>query len=91
MAKIYCAEIECKHNKNNTCRAKQINLSSANILTVFEGRRSVWVCRTFEESEEYKEIKTMMQEFFNSNRCVSCGAEIPEGSMMCPICERRYD
>ena len=26
----------------------------------------------------------------NVDRCVSCGAEIPEGAMMCPICERRW-
>lgn len=24
-----------------------------------------------------------------SERCVICGAEIPEGRMVCPICEKR--
>lgn len=27
----------------------------------------------------------------NSNHCVSCGAEIPEGIMVCPSCERRWE
>lgn len=26
---------------------------------------------------------------FADNRCVCCGAIIPEGRMVCPICERR--
>ena len=26
----------------------------------------------------------------NSNRCVSCGAEIPEGTWTCPSCDRRW-
>lgn len=25
------------------------------------------------------------------NRCVCCGAVIPEGRMVCPICERAAD
>ena len=25
------------------------------------------------------------------NRCVCCGAVIPEGRMVCPICERAED
>lgn len=25
-----------------------------------------------------------------SNRCVSCGAEIPEGRQVCPSCEKKF-
>ena len=25
----------------------------------------------------------------NSDRCVCCGAVVPEGRMVCPVCERR--
>lgn len=25
------------------------------------------------------------------NRCVCCGAEIPEGRLVCPKCERKAD
>ena len=27
----------------------------------------------------------------SDNRCIFCGEHIPEGSMVCPICEKRYD
>jgi hypothetical protein len=26
---------------------------------------------------------------YGSDRCVCCGAVVPEGRMVCPICERR--
>ena len=26
---------------------------------------------------------------FSENRCVACGAPIPEGRMICPICEAK--
>ena len=27
----------------------------------------------------------------NSNYCVCCGEEIPEGTMVCPLCRRKAD
>lgn len=26
----------------------------------------------------------------SENRCICCGAQIPEGSQVCPICQREY-
>ena len=28
---------------------------------------------------------------YGSDRCVCCGAVVPEGRMVCPVCERRAD
>lgn len=65
MPKVWCAEITCKHNKKNLCKAREINLSVGNINTLHNGRMNAWKCRTFEESESFKEIaeavKQMME------------------------------
>lgn len=50
---------------------------------------------------EYQEIQSAMRAIidshktepvcFNTNTCVCCGAEIPEGRQVCPVCESRGD
>lgn len=54
MTKVWCAETTCKHNKDNLCSAKKINLSAGQIHTVHEGCRQLWTCRTYEMSYEAK-------------------------------------
>ena len=61
MTKIYCACIECEHNKRNVCEAKTINLSAGNIATLFQGRKDIWECRMFNLSEKAKTFKTLME------------------------------
>jgi len=62
MAKVWCAEITCKHNKNNLCKAKEINLSAGRVNTVYSGRMDVWKCRTFEESERFKQMSEVVKQ-----------------------------
>lgn len=57
---------------------------------------------TFKTSiwSEYKEIQEAMRSIIdnhktapihlNTNTCVSCGAEIPEGYHVCPICLKEW-
>lgn len=62
MPKVICACPECKYNNdNNECTAEKILLSSGNIMTVWEGRKDVWVCQQFEMSEESKRIANMFE------------------------------
>ena len=60
MAKVYCARAECKYNKKNTCKAKEINLRAWHINTVYEGFKQMEECRTFEMSEEAKKIEKII-------------------------------
>lgn len=60
MTKVWCATIECKHNKNNRCRAKEINLSDGHVHTIHQGYMQYWKCRSFEESKATKEIKKLI-------------------------------
>ena len=60
MAKVWCASIECKHNKNNQCIAKEINLSEGYANTFHQGYMQYWKCRSFKESKEAKEIKKLI-------------------------------
>ena len=69
MPKVWCAEILCEHNKNNQCKAKEINLSAGNIPTVNEGCRQIWTCRTFAMSDDAKKFKVFIEEFYKSRRC----------------------
>jgi hypothetical protein len=57
MSKVFCACVECKHNKKNICKAKEINLRSWNIHTVYEGIKRMEECLTFEKSEEFQKIE----------------------------------
>lgn len=61
MPKIWCAAIECKHNKGNQCRAKEVNLTEGHLHTVHQGFKQVWGCRTYEESEDYKALRKMIE------------------------------
>ena len=62
MPKVKCAVPECKYNNDkNECTAKTIMLNSGNIMTVWEGRKDVWVCQQFEMSEEAKRIADMFE------------------------------
>ena len=56
MAKVWCASIECEHNKRNQCKAKEINLSDGHVHTVRQGYLKIWKCRSFEESEQSKKM-----------------------------------
>lgn len=56
MPKVWCASIECKHNKKNQCRAKEINLSDGHVHTIHQGFLHIWKCRAFEESQKVKQM-----------------------------------
>lgn len=64
MTKLYCARIECKYNDGKDCRclAKTVNLAAWYGHTVNEGYQEFSRCRTFEESEDYKRVKTILSE-----------------------------
>lgn len=57
MTEIICTCFDCKFcNDNAKCTAKEIKLTAGNIATVWEGRQDVWWCKSFEMSDEAKEI-----------------------------------
>ena len=64
MPKVLCPRIECKHNKNETCKAKEVNIRAWHINTVYEGFKRMEECMTFEMSEEFKEIMELIEEDF---------------------------
>ena len=66
--KVWCAEILCEHNKNNQCKANEINLSAGNIHTVNEGCRQIWTCRAFAMRDDAKKLKVFIEEFYKSRR-----------------------
>lgn len=62
MPKVVCAVPECKYNNDkNECTANTIMLNFGNIMTVWEGRKDIWVCQQFEMSEEAKRIADMFE------------------------------
>lgn len=66
MTKVMCAEIECKHYSDKGCKAKEIKISAGHMHTVHEGFRHVWTCKTYEMSEESKQIHEELHEFFKT-------------------------
>ena len=68
MAKILCSSIECKHNSENQCRAKSINLSVGYVHTLHQGYMQHWICRTYEQSEEAKKIQEVINRFYGREK-----------------------
>lgn len=66
MLKVMCAEIECKHYSEKGCKAKEINLSVGHKHTVHDGFIRVWTCKTYEMSEESKQIHEQLHDFFKT-------------------------
>ena len=62
MPKVICAYPECKYNNdNNECTAEKILLNSGNIMTVWEGRKDVWICQQHELTEEAKRLQAIFE------------------------------
>lgn len=63
MPKVFCAVLECKHNKNNRCKAPEISLSEEGVNTKHQGFKQFWTCNQYEMSEEdkkfYEELKSL--------------------------------
>ena len=69
MPKITCTCFDCKYCDDDCqCTAEEIKLTNGNIATVWEGRRDVWWCRSFEMSEEAKAIHEKVKEYFEGAR-----------------------
>lgn len=64
MAKVWCAESMCKHNKHNQCRAKEVNLAAGHKHTVHDGFCHVWTCRSFEMSKHAIELHDALKKHF---------------------------
>lgn len=64
MPKVLCPRIECKHCKDETCKAKEVEIRAWHINTVYEGFKRMEECLTFEESEEYKEIQGIINKIY---------------------------
>jgi hypothetical protein len=68
MPKVWCAAIECKHNKENQCTRKKINLSAGHTHTVLNGYMQYWECRMFNESSESAELRRKIESFLRSQQ-----------------------
>ena len=67
MPKVWCAENECVFNKDNECVAEEINLSAGHVHTKHQGFAHKLECRTFQQSDEAKEMFEMLKSFFDKN------------------------
>ena len=57
MTKITCACFDCKYCDDNAqCTAKEIEITFGIIVTAWEGIQDAWWCKSFEMSEEAKDM-----------------------------------
>lgn len=62
--KIYCAAMDCKFcNDKGRCTAKEIFLSCHSVSTVWEGRQEYNRCKSYEVSDEAREITERLQKY----------------------------
>lgn len=60
--KVICATLECKHNEDGLCTAKQIRLSDGHVHTVFQGFKQIWECKSFEMDKMCEKILKKLSE-----------------------------
>ena len=65
MPKVYCAAMDCEFNSDKgLCTAKSIALSSASVMTVWEGRQDYNKCKTFQKSQEAIRIQEIVDQYY---------------------------
>ena len=64
MAKVLCPAVECIHYKDGRCTAKEVPLRQWQINTMYEGRKTMWECKSYEVSDEWKELQKDIMERF---------------------------
>ena len=67
-----------------------INLTIATLITIAAMALIVgyWIHFIFRETE-YENTIRIEHTYDNANHCVMCDATIPEGTQVCPTCERK--
>ena len=63
MAKVLCPAAECVHYKNGKCSAKEVPLRQWSINTAHEGRKTMWECKAYEMTEQFKWCVAEIQKF----------------------------
>ena len=64
MVKVICPMIECKNYSNKCgCQAKQINMTCRAMTTRNNDRLNVWICNTYEMSDEAKRVHEIVDRF----------------------------
>lgn len=60
---IKCADIRCKYRSDRTgsCKCKNLNLSAWKVHTTNMGYKDFLECKSFEESDDYKEMREKLQ------------------------------
>lgn len=66
--KVLCPAVECIHYKKGKCTAKEVSLRQWRINTVYEGRKTMWECKSYELSEEWKNLEKELQKYFGERR-----------------------
>ena len=61
MNKIWCGAISCVHYQDNgSCNCKEVSLSSTGRHNAAGEFETCLICKQYEESEEYKNLKQML-------------------------------
>lgn len=61
---IECSNLKCKYrnDKNGKCECKKLKLVSWTVNTTNMGFKDYLECKSFEEDEEYNELKNTLKE-----------------------------
>lgn len=81
---------DCKQLKNNTEYCKTHNKYYCELDNAIKERNHYCSYGERKQPTERQSVSFVKGHIERSNRCVSCGAEIPEGTWTCPSCERRW-
>lgn len=67
MAIIHCSNIKCKYcNDKYKCTNKKVELNFVVINTINQGVQQLFKCKSFEESDLYKQAKKLIIDVFHS-------------------------
>lgn len=66
--KVNCADLRCKYNNDGKCTCKNVELHYWNINTLFEGRKDMLECKSFEYDKKYLEMKKELEKILGSDK-----------------------
>ena len=63
--KVICSDLRCKYRNDGKCSCKSVELVYWNINTLFEGRKDMLECKSFEYDKEYLEMAKKLKQILD--------------------------
>ena len=90
------AEIGCKKCTSPDCKGcntfiLETALKQGKFDTLMDGNRTIHIAGEYNRYHGELDVRNGKLTIYGSDRCVCCGAIVPEGTQVCPTCIRKAE